>query len=160
MRVNAFCEMREGKCIRTFDTRNKQFHIKTGRDAKFADQFSVNGVIHNYIEDRTAAVHDGVQLFCHIGRIFMPTDNMMNDAGVFLLDQITARGCNNGKTARAKDGDIVHNDLTADGEMAGQRGGTDRTIFREKKGIEGLSAFCCIHDRNSFPQNTFGNTIA
>ena len=117
--------------------------------AEGAGELAVNGVLHDDVHHGAALVYDGVQFPLHVLPAVAAGQRVGDAVGV-RGQNVPPGGGGDVQSARAKQGDVSHDDLPADGKLPGQHRGAHRPLCLLQPGGDGLSSPLGVHKTSPF----------
>ena len=124
MKVNPFREIGKGTGVGLGAAAEKFGHLMAVGELKGAGELTVDRVLDGDVQHGAALVHHGVELSFHSGGV-VAAGHLPHQARRRGQDHI-APGCGGDlRSGGPEQGDVSHDDLTADGELGGQSGGAD-----------------------------------
>ena len=121
-------------------------HVQTAGQVQGSGKLPVDRVLHDDVHHGTAAVHHGVELVpCLLGRVY--TGDAAQQA-ILCGDHIAPCGGGDLLTGGTQQGDIPHNDLTADAQLLRKGRGADRRLGCGKQPGDLLAALRSSHSRH------------
>lgn len=144
VKVDPSGQIREGVGIGGLTALNKLLNLVAVGELQRTGQLTVNRMLHNDILHNAAVVNQNTQLCFHTGGIVAAGD-LPHKSYWRMLDHIAARRGGNFLASCPQQGDVAHNDLTADGKTAGQSGGADGLLRIFQRGKDHVTTLFCLH---------------
>ena len=149
MQVDAFGQQRQRGGSLFPAAFNKLSNLITVGELKRAGKLTIDGVVHHYVNNSAALIHDNVQLVFHLVTPMAAGKGSDQTGGLAGQHIATGRG-GDVHAAGPKQSHVTYNNLAADGKQTGKGGGADRAIGLFQRAGNGLSSLLSVHETSSY----------
>ena len=144
MEVDAAGQVAEGPGGAGTGAVEELLHVIAGGELELTYQLAVDRMLHHHVQHGAAVIHADLELPLHLlGGV--ADGHGVEFPRILPIQKIAPGRGGDGFAPRPKEGNVPHNDLSADSVLFGQRSGAHRAVFVPEPGQDRTSPLLGVH---------------